>query len=370
LSHTFKSLHIENPEIRELFARLEKALNEAQPEYKLYKRNAEPIRYADGDLVYADGTNWNPGAGEGLYCRVAGAWNFLEGSGGGGVGTVTSVSVVSANGFAGTVATPASTPAITLTTTITGLLKGNATAISAATAGTDYSGGTAALGTGIVKTTTGTGALTVAVAGDFPTLNQNTTGSAATLTTPRAIYGNNFDGSAALTQVIASTYGGTGNGFAKFTGPATAEKTFTLPNASATILTDNAVVTVVQGGTGNNSATWSTWTPTIAASSGTITTSSTNWARYYQIGKIVFFNVSVTITTNGTGSGALRISTPVTSSGTAVRQPVIGRNTSSGVGLIGIAQNSIGAFSVQTMAAGYPVTDGQSVEVSGTYEAN
>ena len=48
-------------------------------------------------------------------------------------GTVTSISVVSANGFAGTVATPTSTPAITLTTTITGVLKGNGTAISAAT---------------------------------------------------------------------------------------------------------------------------------------------------------------------------------------------------------------------------------------------
>ncbi|MCL4419564.1 hypothetical protein M1146_05710 [Patescibacteria group bacterium] len=61
------------------------------------------------------------------------------------------------------------------------------------------------------------------------------TGSAPTLTTPRAIYGNNFNGSADLTQVIASTYGGTGNGFTKFSGPATAEKTFTLPNASDTI---------------------------------------------------------------------------------------------------------------------------------------
>jgi len=75
-------------------------------------------------------------------------------------------------------------------------------------------------------------------------------GSAATLSTPRAIYGNNFDGSAALAQIIASTYGGTGNGFTKFSGPATAEKTFTLPNASATILTSNTAVTVAQGGTG------------------------------------------------------------------------------------------------------------------------
>lgn len=56
----------------------------------------------------------------------------------GGTGTVTSVSVVSANGFAGSVATATTTPAITLSTTVTGLLKGNGTAISAATAGTDY----------------------------------------------------------------------------------------------------------------------------------------------------------------------------------------------------------------------------------------
>jgi hypothetical protein len=91
-------------------------------------------------------------------------------------------------------------------------------------------------------------------AGDVPTLNQNTTGSAATLTTPRAIYGNNFNGSADLTQIIASTYGGTGNGFTKFSGPTTSEKTFTLPNATATILTTNAAVTIAQGGTGTTTA--------------------------------------------------------------------------------------------------------------------
>jgi hypothetical protein len=89
----------------------------------------------------------------------------------------------------------------------------------------------------------------------FPTLNQSTTGSAATLTTPRAIYGNNFNGSAALSQIIASTYGGTGNGFSKFSGATITEKTYTLPNASATILTDNAAVTVAQGGTGRATST-------------------------------------------------------------------------------------------------------------------
>ena len=56
-----------------------------------------------------------------------------------GSGTVTAVSVVSANGFAGT-SSGGATPALTLSTTITGLLKGNGTAISAATNNTDYMG--------------------------------------------------------------------------------------------------------------------------------------------------------------------------------------------------------------------------------------
>jgi hypothetical protein len=82
------------------------------------------------------------GNGSGLFSNVTigSGVSFVGGtlSATGTGGTVTSVSVVSANGFAGTVATATTTPAITLTTTITGLLKGNGTAISAATSGTDY----------------------------------------------------------------------------------------------------------------------------------------------------------------------------------------------------------------------------------------
>lgn len=121
----------------------------------------------------------------------------------GGSGTVTSVSVVSANGVSGTVANATSTPAITLTLgnitptsvvasgngsfsglsigSLTGILKGSTGLVSAATSGVDYSGGTSALATGILKSTTSTGALTIAVAADFPTLNQNTTGSAGSV---------------------------------------------------------------------------------------------------------------------------------------------------------------------------------------------
>ena len=50
--------------------------------------------------------------------------------------------------------------------------------------------------------------------------------------------------------ILPGARGGTNNGFMDFTGPATSLKTFTLPNASSTILTDNDDVTVAQGGTG------------------------------------------------------------------------------------------------------------------------
>lgn len=60
------------------------------------------------------------------------------------------------------------------------------------------------LATGILRNTTTTGVPVIAVAADFPTLNQSTTGSAATLTTSRALWGQNFDGSAAITGSLTS----------------------------------------------------------------------------------------------------------------------------------------------------------------------
>jgi hypothetical protein len=67
-------------------------------------------------------------------------------------GTVTGVSVASANGLGGTVSTPTTTPAITLFPTFTGIAYSNGSAFAAA------------------------------VASNFPTLNQNTTGNAGTAT--------------------------------------------------------------------------------------------------------------------------------------------------------------------------------------------
>ncbi len=39
--------------------------------------NAVPDKLYDGLVAYADGTNWNPGSGEGYYGYYAAAWHFL-----------------------------------------------------------------------------------------------------------------------------------------------------------------------------------------------------------------------------------------------------------------------------------------------------
>lgn len=93
-----------------------------------------------GAVIYADNDSLNQtiAGNAGQILKSAGGlgapyWDDLIGG-----GTVTSVSVVTANGFAGTVANSSTTPAITLTTTVSGLVKGNGSALSAAIAGTDY----------------------------------------------------------------------------------------------------------------------------------------------------------------------------------------------------------------------------------------
>jgi len=79
------------------------------------------INITDGKLYYKD----NGGTVRLLASKDATA------------GAVTSISIASSNGLAGT-SSGGTTPTLTLSTTITGILKGNGTAISAATSGTDY----------------------------------------------------------------------------------------------------------------------------------------------------------------------------------------------------------------------------------------
>jgi len=101
-------------------------------------------------------------------------WNTFNGKQAAGT-YVTAITIASSNGFAGT-SSGGATPALTLTTSITGLLKGNGTAISAAVANTDYMG----VGAPITKTAD----FTVAN-GEIWYIN-NKSGSTCTVTLPAA----------------------------------------------------------------------------------------------------------------------------------------------------------------------------------------
>jgi len=117
-------------------------------------------------------------------------------------GGVTTVSIVSANGFAGTVANATTTPAITLSTTINGLLKGNGTAISAATAGVDYVI-PSALGSYLTSVT--------AAATYYPLSNPNNYIARTGLSSGTGINYNNTTGvitNSAPDQVVTLTNGG------------------------------------------------------------------------------------------------------------------------------------------------------------------
>jgi hypothetical protein len=130
-------------------------------------------------------------------------------------GTVTTISVTPGNGFSGTVANPTTTPAITIGTSVIGLIKGNGTAISAATPGTDYvipSGsitGTAGNVTGTVAVTNGgTGATTLT---GLLKGNGTSAVSAATPGTDYVIPSGSITGTAGnVTGTVAVANGGTG----------------------------------------------------------------------------------------------------------------------------------------------------------------
>ena len=212
--------------------------------YTAFSQTAAPPSDA---ILYWKGNGTTAGSGNTSLSQLGTALMTYGGLGTGS-GTVTSASVVSANGLAGTVATATTTPAFTFTTTVNGIAKGNGTGFSAATAGTDYSAGTSALTTGIVKSTTTTGALTIAVAGDFPTLNQNTSGTAANVTGTVAVP-NGGTGATTLTGLVK------GNGTSAFTA-ATAGTDYVIPagNITGTSANVTGTVAIANGGTGATSA--------------------------------------------------------------------------------------------------------------------
>lgn len=107
--------------------------------------------------------------------------------------------------------------------------------------------------------------------------------------------------------------------------------TLTLPATSGTVLITNASsIASVSGiqfpATQSPSADANclddyeegTWSPTVSSSGGAITSYTVNSATYTKIGRLVNISFTVTITNNGTGSGAVGITLPFQSAVNAV----------------------------------------------------
>lgn len=58
------------------FRRIAEAFQEVEF-IRLQELHAEPDRPRDGNVVLADGTDWDPGSGAGYYGYQSGSWTFL-----------------------------------------------------------------------------------------------------------------------------------------------------------------------------------------------------------------------------------------------------------------------------------------------------
>ena len=62
--------------VEEELSRIEETFN-MQDFVHLVKLYVEPSKPRDGLTVYADGTEWDPGSGEGVYTYYGAAWHKL-----------------------------------------------------------------------------------------------------------------------------------------------------------------------------------------------------------------------------------------------------------------------------------------------------
>lgn len=109
--------------------------------------------------------------------------------------------------------------------------------------------------------------------------------------------------------------------------------------------------------------------PVVTAGTGTFTTTSVTGS-YYQLGRLVFLAVLVTITTNGTAAGSVNVSLPFTSqSATSIKYMFAGGNNSN-QDLIGFVDPNSNVLRIFKYDGTYPGGNGVSLYLSGFYEVS
>lgn len=270
----------------------------------------------------------------------------------GGSGTVTSVSVVTANGFAGSVANATTTPAITLSTTVSGVLKGNGTAISAASAGTDYvapgaittSGLTMATARILGRTTGSSGAVEEISVGTGLTLSAGqltATGVASSI-----VVGTTTITSGTTTRILYDNAGVLGE--YTLTGSGTAVAMQTAPTFATSITTPSVLATANDSGALGASGT--AFSDLFLASGGVINWNAGNATITHSAG-LLTTNVPVTITGVATADGFA----PTSSTATGNRMYLPAANT------LGFAINGTGEVQLTASALSPVANDGNAL---------
>lgn len=124
------------------------------------------------------------------------------------------------------------------------------------------------------------------------------------------------------------------------------------------IATNTASIAAIQGP-------WTAYTETVTAAAGAFTTVA-GAGRYLKSGKTVLFTFTVTITTNGTASGAINVSLPVAAQ--AATFNFSGREITNGA-LAMIWTPDTTSLRIRKYDNTYLGADGDVITISGSYEA-
>lgn len=259
-------------------------------------------------------------------------------------------------------------------------------------------GGTASLPSVLkingITVTSSTGTFTLTTAKTFAVTNTLTlsgtdgtvmTFPSTTASVARIDAGQTFTGTNTFSSniIVGTTLdlSGSISGTSKLIAPSTGGGTLTLPQGADTLMSLASIQTVsavktfsadpviAQFGTASGlGAASSTWSPTVTASTGTITT-ATGSGRYKVFGKWTAYSAILTITTNGTGAGSILFTLPntaqVSTNGFSIGS---GRENVTSGSMVAVVLNTATQGKVFTYNNTYPGATGAIIYVSGVYE--